>query len=264
LSAHPTSLGGAPEVTVVRVKFLLSRRWVLFATVVALLAFGAYRLGEWQFHRLDDREERNETTSRNLVADPVPVGRILAPGRPASSAHEWQPVTATGKYVEDETVIVRYRTRDGQSGVDVVTPLLTGSGVALLVDRGWAPTANMGTTRPDVPAAPDGVVTVVGWVRVDATGDSAEVVDRSSRAVSSAEIGPTLPFPVYGGFVDVQSESPDPAEALARAETPDLSAGPHFFYGLQWWFFATLALFGFGYLAFDERRKVTGRAASRR
>jgi len=246
------------------VKFLFSRRWVLFGIVVALLAFGSYRLGEWQFHRLDDLLVRNETTSRNLGDDPVPVDSILAPGRPVSAEHEWQPVTAEGKYVEDETVIVRYQTRDGQSGVDVVTPLLTGSGVALLVDRGWAPTANMGATRPDVPAAPGGAVTVVGWVRADATGDSTEVVDRSSRAVSSAEIGPTLPFPVYGGFVDAKSESPEPAEALARTETPDLSAGPHFFYGLQWWFFAALALFGFGYLAFDERRKVTGRAASRR
>lgn len=194
--------------------------------------------------------------SRNLAAEPVPVDSILAPGRPVSAEHQWQPVTATGEYVEDESVIVRYQTRDGQSGVDVVTPLLTDSGVALLVDRGWVATDNVGTARPDVPAAPQGTVDVVGWVRADATGDSAVVADQSSRAVSSAEIGPTLPFPVYGGFIDVQSESPEPAEALGRTETPDLSQGPHFFYGLQWWFFAALALFGFCYLAFDERRKA--------
>lgn len=239
-------------------KFLFSRRWVLFAIVVSLLAFAAYRLGEWQFHRLDDRIVLNEITSRNLAADPVPVDSILAPGRPVSAENQWQPVTAIGEYVEDQTVIVRYQTRDGQSGVDVVTPLLTDSGVALLVDRGWAPTPNRGTARPDVPAPPEGVVTVVGWVRADATGDSTAVVDRSSRAVSSAAIGPTLPFPVYGGFVDARSESPGPAVALARTETPDLSQGPHFFYGLQWWFFAALALFGFCYLAFDERRKALG------
>ena len=33
-----------------------------------------------------------------------------------------------------------------------------------------------------------------------------------------------------------------------------LNNGPHFFYGLQWWFFGLLALFGFGYLAWDEWR----------
>jgi cytochrome oxidase assembly protein ShyY1 len=46
-----------------------------------------------------------------------------------------------------------------------------------------------------------------------------------------------------------------------RAERPDLSNGPHFFYGLQWWFFAALAVFGFGYLAWDERKKLRGEAA---
>ena len=53
-----------------------------------------------------------------------------------------------------------------------------------------------------------------------------------------------------------RSESPEPAEPLAPAEEPDLPKGPHFFYGLQWWFFGALAVFGFGYLAWDERRKL--------
>ena len=54
-------------------RFLVSRRWALFALTVVLLAWASWWLGEWQFHRLGDREERNETTSRNLVADPAPV-----------------------------------------------------------------------------------------------------------------------------------------------------------------------------------------------
>ncbi len=239
-----------------RVKFLLSRRWALFAVAVALLAFLAFRLGEWQFHRLEDRRVTNAATERNLAAEPVPAESFLAPGRPVSADHEWQRVTATGTYVQDETVVVRYQTRDGQSGVDVVTPLLTDSGTALLVDRGWMQTGNVGTTRPETPEAPPGDVTVVGYVRADATGDSAQVEDRSTRAVSSEEIGATLPFPVYGGFVDAVTESPEPAQPLEKTETPDLSEGPHFFYGLQWWFFAALAVFGFFYLAWDERKKA--------
>lgn len=236
--------------------FLLSRRWILFFLTVVLLAFLAFRLGEWQFHRLEDRERTNAVVERNLAADPAPVGSVLAVGEPVDPADEWRRVTATGEYVEDETVVVRYQTREGQSGVDVVTPLRTASGAALLVDRGWVATGNVGTTRPDVPAAPTGTVTVVGWVRADATGDSTAVADRSTRAVSSEAIGPTLPFPVYGGFVDLERENPPAAQPLARTETPDLGEGPHFFYGLQWWFFAALAVFGFFYLAWDERRKA--------
>lgn len=235
--------------------FLLSRRWILFAVAVGLLAFLAYRLGEWQFSRLEEREGRNQVIAQNLRSQPAPVDEVLSPGEPVDPDEEWQPVTARGEYVAEESVIVRYQTRDGRSGVDVVTPLLTDSGTALLVDRGWVETGNVGTASPDVPAPPSGEVTVTGWVRADATGDSAEVVDRSTRAVSSAEIGPGMPFPVYGGFVDLHTETPEPATPLAKAEPPDLGEGPHFFYGLQWWFFAALAIFGFLYLAWDERRK---------
>ena len=45
---------------------------------------------------------------------------------------------------------------------------------------------------------------------------------------------------------------------LEPAELPELNNGPHFFYGLQWWFFGVLAIFGFFYLAYDEWRKRPG------
>ncbi|HSE07388.1 MAG TPA: SURF1 family protein [Nocardioidaceae bacterium] len=237
-------------------RFLLSRRWIVFFGVVVALAYLAFRLGEWQFDRLEAREKSNAVTERNLAADPVPVESALAVDEPVSAEEEWLRVTAQGEYAADRTVVVRYQTRDGQSGVDVVTPLVTESGTALLVNRGWLATDNVGTTRPDVPAAPTGEVTVTGWVRADATGDSAAVADQSTRAVSSRTIGETLPFPVYGGFVELDSEMPSAPEPLGKVETPDLGEGPHFFYGLQWWFFASLAMFGFGYLVWDERRKL--------
>jgi len=238
---------------------LLSRRWVLFLLAVIALALLAYRLGQWQFDRLDERLARNEVARANLGAVPVPVDEVLAVGEPVAAGEEWRRVTATGTYVADETVVIRYQTRDGASGVDVVTPLRTSDGPAVLVSRGWVPTDNTGDLDADVPAPPSGEVTVVGWVRADGTGDATTVVDQSARAVSSEQIAPMLPFPVYGGFVDARSESPAPTTPVLRAEPPDLSEGPHFFYGLQWWFFAALAVFGFGYLAWDERRKLVAR-----
>ena len=110
-----------------------------------------------------------------------------------------------------------------------------------------------------MPAPPPGQVTVTGWVRVDATGDSTRVTDHSVRAVSSSAIGDALDLDVYGGFIDLDTESPRTRPALAKAELPDPSDGPHFFYGLQWWFFGLLALFGFGYLTYDEWRGLRRR-----
>ena len=163
-------------------------------------------------------------------------------------------MVATGEYAVEDTVIVRYRTREGEAGVDVLVPLVTADGPALLVDRGWMAAENAGSADVDPPAPPTGEVTVTGWVRQDGSGDSTEVSDGSTRAISSSEVGEAIDREVYGGFVDLDTEDPAPAEALAGAELPDLGEGPHFFYGLQWWFFGLLALAGFGYLAYDEWR----------
>jgi cytochrome oxidase assembly protein ShyY1 len=243
------------------VRFLFSRRWVLFAITVAVLAWACWLLGEWQFHRLADRKESNAIVARNTSAPAAPVSQVLEPGRPVSASEEWRVVTATGTYATDDTVIVRYRTREGASGSDVVVPLVTDQGPALLVDRGWMATETSATEPVDVPAPPSGEVTVTGWARADATGDSTVVSPGategtlSTRAISSDRIGEALDREVYGGFVDLKSEEPSPGTPLEPAELPELNNGPHFFYGLQWWFFGVLAVSGFCYLAYDEWRK---------
>lgn len=234
-------------------RFLLSRRWALFALAVVLIGWGTWWLGEWQFHRLADRKESNAIVRQNETRDPAPVAEVLAPGRPVAATDEWRLVTATGTYRTDDTVTVRYRTRGGISGIDVVVPLVSDSGPALLVDRGWLATDNR-LTDTQIPAAPSGEVTVTGWVRADASGDSAQVTDQSTRSISSTEIGRALDLETYGGFVALESESPAPATPLAGPELPELDNGPHFFYGLQWWFFGVLAVFGFFYLMYDEWR----------
>jgi cytochrome oxidase assembly protein ShyY1 len=235
--------------------FLVSRRWALFALSVVLIAWATWWLGEWQFHRLEDRKASNAIVRHNEALDPAPVADVLAPGRAVPAAQEWRQVTATGTYATDDTVVVRYRTRDGESGVDVVVPLVTADGPALLVDRGWLAVDSRGADAADVPPPPGGRVTVTGWVRADGTGDSTRVTDGSTRSISSSRIGEAIERQVYGGFVDLESEDPAPDTALAGAELPELDNGPHFFYGLQWWFFGVLAVFGFFYLMYDEWRR---------
>ena len=223
-----------------------------------MLAGAAWRLGEWQFDRREQRAERNAIIERNEKDAPVPVTEVLAPGSPVAPEEEWKRVSATGSYAVEDTVVVRYRTRDGAAGVEVVVPLVLPDGSSVLVDRGWVATDNRGATPDDVPAPPPGQVTIEAWVRGDATGDSTQVTDQSTRAISSAQISQALDREVLTGFVHLRSESPEPAQVLVPVELPELDGGPHFFYGLQWWFFGVLAIFGFGYLAYDESRGGRG------
>ncbi|MCW2796686.1 SURF1 family protein [Nocardioides sp.] len=235
-------------------RFVLSRRWLLFAVAIVLVAYATWWLGEWQFHRLEDRKASNQIVRHNESVPPTPVSEVLAPGRDVADTDEWRIVSATGRYAVDDTVVVRYRTRDGVAGIDVVVPLVTADGTAVLVDRGWMAADNSHLDLSKVPEPPTGEVDVSGWVRADGTGSSTQVTDQSVRAISSVQIGSALDRPLYGGFVELRSEDPAPASPLAQVELPELNNGPHFFYGLQWWFFGVLAVFGFFYLMYDEWR----------
>jgi cytochrome oxidase assembly protein ShyY1 len=243
-------------------RFLVSRRWLLLLLAVLLFGYACLLLGRWQWHRLEDKKAGNAIIRVNEKAAPAPVDQVLRRGVDPPSTALYAVVSATGTYDPSKTVIVRYQTRDGNAGADAVVPLMTGSGVALLVDRGWFATSNQGLTdASQVAAPPSGKVTVTGWVRQDAGDSSAQVVNASSRAISSAQIGPAIGIPLYGGFVQLLTETPSATTPLAKADPPDLSNGPHFFYALQWWFFGILGIFGYGYLAWEE---ATGRGQLRR
>jgi cytochrome oxidase assembly protein ShyY1 len=240
-------------------RFLLSRRWALFALAVVVVAAATWWLGRWQFHRLEDRKQDNRVVRTNEHRRAAPVDDVLAVGRPVSAGDQWRLVRATGTYDAGHTIVWRYRTDDsGAPGIDVVVPLVTADGTAVLVDRGWMATAADDRRPSDIPAPPSGTVTVTGYVRSDGSGASTRVDDLSTRALSSRTAGPAVGRDVYGGWLALHSEDPAPAESLEPVSLPDLGNGPHFFYGLQWWFFGVLAVFGFFYLLWDEYRSGKG------
>lgn len=248
--------------------FLVSRRWVLFAIVVGLLAYLAWWLGEWQFHRLEDRKERNAVVERNIDAPPASLRDVFSTDHALPEGSEWKRVTATGTYDAESTLQIRYRTFEGSGGVEVVVPLTTTTGSVLLVDRGWLQTDDATAPASDVPAPPSGQVVVTGWARADAT-ESSTVHDEdgvlSARAISSRSFAEATGTAAYQGWMKLETESPEATAEpeLRQSELPDLGTGPHFFYGLQWWLFGAMALFGFGYLAYDEWAVLRGRRLPR-
>lgn len=238
-------------------RFLLSRRWAGFTVFVLILAYGTWWLGQWQFDRLEDRKASNQIVRTNEHAEPTPVSDVLVEGTEVAEKDEWRRVTATGTYAVDDTIIWRYRTPDDAKGVDIVVPLVLADGSAVLVDRGWIQTESQ-DEFDDLPEPPTGEVTITGWVRADGTGDSTDVAQvdgyHATRALSSTQVATVLDEPLLTGWLHLDTESPEPTTELRKADLPELDNGPHFFYGLQWWFFGVLAVAGFFYLMYDERR----------
>ncbi len=235
---------------------MLSARWIGFAVFVIMLAAVCTRLGMWQMHKLDLRLDRNETISKHFDAAPVPLEQALSPGQEVDRSTEWTRVTAVGTYAVDHQVTVKFTTRDGAPGVDVVTPLVLSDGSAVLVDRGWFATGN-NVSKPDVPPPPAGEVSIMGWLRQNSGANSGAVTPAEGqvRAVSSEGMADSVPFELANGYLNLQEETPPPATALAAEPQPELGQGPHFFYALQWWFFALLAIVGYFWFARAEAKE---------
>ena len=240
--------------------FLLSRRWVLFAVAVVFLAWVATQLGQWQFHRLDERKADNQIVATNLNAATGPRRRRALPRAPAGADDEWRRVTVHGTWDDEHTIVLKYQTRDGAGRRRRHSP-----GHRQRHGRAGRPGLDVHRQlrrhRPELPAVTDGRVTVTGgYARRDRQRHQGQ------RALDPGHLlGPdrrVLPYPLYGGFLDLAAESPAPAEPLEPVVLPDdTSNGPHFFYGLQWWFFGALAVFGFCYLVWDELRQRRGAKA---
>jgi cytochrome oxidase assembly protein ShyY1 len=242
-------------------RFLLRPRWLGLAALVLLLCAAFVRLGFWQLDRLDERRARNAVITTNLHRPVAGVDTVLS-SQPAVTAQQWRPVRATGTYDEAHTLLLRNQTHDGMKGVHVLVPLMTGTGPALLVDRGWVQSGVSATARVDVPPPPAGEVTVTGRVRLSqhATAEQARVTTDTAQPtvgrLDLSSLGRAFPYPLYGGYVELVREQPSAASAPVAVAAPEVSDGPHLIYAIQWFMFCGIAVIGLVILARQERREL--------
>lgn len=228
-------------------RFWLRPKWVVGHILCLTLIVLFVNLGFWQLRRLDDRQERNALIEARRDAEPVGVAAALLDG-PVDA--EYRRVRTSGRWVADETVLVRSRALNGQAGYDVLTPLRTDDGVTVVVNRGFAPVGDGGEpailrfVRPTSTAA-----TVEGVLRAseergrfgpkDVVGVQ-QVVNRVDlrrlQAQSDAELAPL--------FVQATSVVPAPRTVPVARPAPATDEGPHLSYAGQWFIFAAVGAIG--------------------
>jgi cytochrome oxidase assembly protein ShyY1 len=242
-------------------RFLVSRRWLgLFAAVVVFAA-ACGLLADWQLHRLAGKHARNHLIKANLHAPATPAGDALAVGHDPAEDREWRPVRATGRWDIAHQLLVRLRPFEGEVGFFVVTPLVTDAGPAVLVNRGWVPAGEGSAGAPRVPAPPGGTVTVTGRLRLtEARATGAPPPHGQVTRIDVPGIARTLPYPVYGGFLELTRPRPQPATAPRIIPAPEPTEGPHLLYAVQWILFGLMAFGGYVVLA---RREAADRRAAR-
>jgi len=133
----------------------------------------AYGLGVWQLYRLQWKLDLIKRRSEHLGDPPLELPSDLS--NPQALANlEFRPVYVTGQYLHNQENYLQPRLyeRLGEklkvSGYHVLTPFLTKSGQAVLINRGWIPKDKISpSSRPE--GQVEGETSVVGIARTSSS-----------------------------------------------------------------------------------------------
>jgi cytochrome oxidase assembly protein ShyY1 len=236
---------------------LLNVRWIAAALAVLVLAGVCVQLGRWQLHRLDERKARNDVTRANLKAPPAPLDQVVGPQGVIGDQHAWRTVVVTGTFDASKQIVMRYRNVSDRPGFEIVTPLMLPDGKGVLVDRGFLARQGAELAPLNIPAVPTGQVTITGRLQRSERGGSTNggtPDDGTARLINGPDFAKALGLNLYDGYVTVDKQEPANDPAFGAFPGPEIDDGPHFFYALQWFFFALLALGGLVYFSRQEVR----------
>lgn len=215
-------------------RVLLTPRWLGWLALAVLAALVCTWLGQWQWSRYEDKAARADRIEAHYEADPVPASEVLGQDRLPTS-REWTRVTATGEYLPEEQLLVRNRPLEGTYGYEVLVPLRLEGGELVVIDRGWVRNSPKGAdVTPDVPAPPQGTVSITGWVLQGEPDLGRDLPAGQVASIHLPEVSDRVGAPVLGGYVSLQSEDPS-VDRPAPLEVPDTGTGPHLAYAIQWW-----------------------------
>lgn len=220
-------------------------RWATILTVAAVPVMLA--LGTWQVQRLGWKQELIGRIEQRSHAAPVPLPAAIDD----APAWDFRPVTVTGRFLTDKSMLTLARPQQGRIGYELVTPLERADGPPVLVNRGFVPMDRKDAAR----GGPDGSVTVTGvarlpqppgWFQPD--GRSADGVwMRIDTGAMAAAAGLPSTLPVV---VEQAPTGGVPAGIAPRVELPN----NHLQYAFTWYSLAVVLLVIYGLSQWRGRR----------
>ncbi|WP_417219279.1 SURF1 family protein [Arthrobacter sp.] len=237
-------------------RFLASTRWLGWLLLVCIFAAACVGLGRWQMNRLDEARTDNSRVDANYDAAPLSFEQARPYFQSLPEDKAWTPVRMSGRYLPDDTLIVRNRTNAGSPGYEVLVPFRTREGTVVMIDRGWLPIGDKSSGRPDtVPAPPTGDVQVIARLKVGEPAVSRSAPAGQIASIELPRVAETLGYPVApGAYGIVDQEKPAVDPMPVALERPSVDTGNHLSYSLQWFAFGVLSFVGLGYAARQQAR----------
>jgi surfeit locus 1 family protein len=240
-------------------------RAVVVAIVALALAIVCVRLGLWQLSRWQGKRANGEALRAALAAPATPMTSAAASAASADVEH----VRAAGHFDESWRLLVSDQWRGDSAGVELVSPLLLENGGAVLVDRGWLPSADGVDAR--VPALADsGPCRIEGLLEPPPRAGRASAWQRlpdagagrwAARWLEPDSARARLPYAIAPRVLVALADSLAPAlPRRAAPEAPDPTM--HLAYAVQWALFA-LAFLGGAALVLVRDRPARATSGSR-
>ena len=226
---------------------LLSPKWLgLFAVVLVAVA-ACTMLGLWQLGVARDEGHKAAVAAASQL-QPAPLQQVTRAHAGFEAEFSNRPVTVTGTYDDERTILVVDRRLGDRVGSWVVTPLETEGGTVAVL-RGF-----VDGVPATVPPAPQGTVTVSGSLGpTESSRPGPALPAPQRRSVDLASLVNEWPGDLYNVVVLASAEAagPDPtgpavvAPGLSRVPPPDIDTPLNLrnaAYAVQWWVFGVFAI----------------------
>ena len=221
----------------------------------ALACAGFVALGVWQVERLAWKEALLARVQHNVHADPMPAPGA---GQWGGLGHddEYRRMQVRGRMDDRQQVLVAATTELGV-GYWVLTPVRTGQGAWLFVNRGFVPSE----LRHSVPPGPPDETTVVGllrfsephgrlWQHNEPAAGRWYSRDVAAMAAARGLQGPVAPF-----FLDAVAKPGAPPSWPRAGLTVLAFPNNHLAYAFTWFALAAMTAGAFVYVLRDARRQ---------
>ncbi len=219
--------------------------WAIALTAAGMALF--VRLGVWQLHRADYKEDLLRRYAAAAVAPVQPFATVAD----ATATTAFPRVEVRGHYLVDRQYLLDNPNHDQRGGVEVFVPFVVrDDSRVLLVDQGFLSGDGAGRTLP-APPLPTGEIDLHGLyvppppVGFEMGGNALAQQTRwpkNSIYLDLTQVAADLGRALYPRVLALD---PDPASIYVRVHTLDFSSMPparHRAYAFQWFTFALAAL----------------------